>query len=295
MTTSQLDLAARSLADGEPLSAATLAALASEPDILRLGMVADEARRRATGRRVTYALVATVAVDGAPLSEVPADAVEVRLTGAPASLVSAVEAVRAAVAVAGDRVVSGFSLAHLTALAGATGLAGVLQALRSAGLSRVAEAPIDGMAEPERSVGAVADAGFPELRLTIDRVPAGPRRSEAMLVARDLCARFPFITAVSPLPMVLNAFRPTTGYDDVRAVALARLAMPSGPAIQVDWLRYGPKLAQVALTFGADDLDDVPPVTPGVEGVRRGTLAELTRNIESAGYEAVARRGSLVR
>ncbi len=295
MTTSPLDLAARSLADGQALSADTLAALASEPDILRLGMVADDVRRRATGRRVTYALVTTVTVGGGVPSEIPADAVEVRLTGAPASPAAAIEAVRAAVAVGGDRVVSGFSLAQLTTLAGVDGLPALLGALREAGLSRIAEAPVDGLSEPEQSVRAVVEAGFPELRLTIDKVSTAQARSQAMLVARDLCARFPFITAVAPLPMVLNAFRPTTGYDDVRAVALARLAIPSGPAIQVDWLRYGPKLAQVALTFGADDLDDVPPVTPGVEGVRRGTLAELTRNIASAGYDAVARRGSLVR
>jgi 2-iminoacetate synthase ThiH len=40
-------------------------------------------------------------------------------------------------------------------------------------------------------------------------------------------------------------------------VAIARLAAPEVPTVQVDWLRYGPKLAQVALTFGCDDLDGV--------------------------------------
>ena len=48
---------------------------------------------------------------------------------------------------------------------------------------------------------------------------------------------------------------PSTGYDDVHLVALARLLVPV-THVQVDWQRYGPKLAQVALTFGADDLDD---------------------------------------
>ena len=33
------------------------------------------------------------------------------------------------------------------------------------------------------------------------------------------------IEVLNPLPMVLNAFRPTTGYDDVKMVALARLAV----------------------------------------------------------------------
>ena len=50
---------------------------------------------------------------------------------------------------------------------------------------------------------------------------------------------------------------PTTGFDDVKRVALARLVVDNIPSIQVDWALYGPKLAQVALTVGADDVDGV--------------------------------------
>ena len=59
----------------------------------------------------------------------------------------------------------------------------------------------------------------------------------------------------------------------------------------MDWQRYGPKLAQVALTFGADDLDNVSPVDDAPEGRRRAPLEEVRRNIEAAGFTPVERDG----
>ena len=58
-------------------------------------------------------------------------------------------------------------------------------------------------------------------------------------------------------------------------VALARLAAPNIPSIQVDWRRYGPKLAQVALTFGADDIDGDLASDEAPEGRRRAPLEEI--------------------
>jgi 2-iminoacetate synthase ThiH len=74
-------------------------------------------------------------------------------------------------------------------------------------------------------------------------------------------------------------------------VALARLAAPNIPTIQVDWTRYGPKLAQVALTFGADDLDNVTASDDAPDGHRRAPLEEVRRNIEAAGFTAAERDG----
>jgi aminodeoxyfutalosine synthase len=93
------------------------------------------------------------------------------------------------------------------------------------------------------------------------------------------------------LPFTLGAFRPTTGYDDVKTVALARLAAPNIPHVQVDWLRYGPKLAQVALTFGADDIDDVTASDVAPDGRRRAPLEEVRSNITAAGFEPAERDG----
>jgi 2-iminoacetate synthase ThiH len=164
----------------------------------------------------------------------------VRITGAPATLDLAVDAVRSAKAVAGDRVVTGFTWADVDRAASATGT----------GLSRA----------------------------LIERASA-------------LQDTYGCIQAVSPLPTVLHAFRPTTGYEDVKAVAIARLAAPNIPTIQVDWSRYGPKLAQVALTFGADDLDAVTASDEAPDGRRRAPIEEVRRNIEAAGFIPAERDG----
>jgi aminodeoxyfutalosine synthase len=57
----------------------------------------------------------------------------------------------------------------------------------------------------------------------------------------------------------------------------------------VDWTLYGPKLAQVALTVGADDIDAVSPLDDLSEGRRRAPREEVRRNITAAGLEPVER------
>jgi 2-iminoacetate synthase ThiH len=74
-------------------------------------------------------------------------------------------------------------------------------------------------------------------------------------------------------------------------MAMARLAAPNIPTVQVDWLRYGPKLAQVALTFGADDIDNVSASDEAPDGRRRAPLEEVRRNIEAAGLDPAERDG----
>jgi aminodeoxyfutalosine synthase len=88
---------------------------------------------------------------------------------------------------------------------------------------------------------------------------------------------------LAPLAREESVAAPTTGYQDVRLVALARLGVPSIAHIDVDWQQYGPKLAQVALMFGANHLDRVSPVDDPALGPRRATVEEVRRNIEAAG------------
>lgn len=268
-------------------------ALADSPDILTLGMLADEARRRSRSTTVTYVRVATHGIGDARPKTVAPSAREVRLTGTPASLDAAVAAVAALKAVSGDRFLSGLSLADLIALAGPS-LEQALRGLRAAGLDMIADAPIDRLDDPEGALAAMESAGFTHIRLTVDKAP-GDQRLELLLRAQPLVARFRSIVAINPLPMVLNAFRPTTGYEDVKMVALARLALPSTASVQVDWMRYGPKLAQVALTFGADDLDNVPASDGAPDGPRRSPVADVRRNIEAAGFVPAEREGHFTR
>ena len=77
----------------------------------------------------------------------------------------------------------------------------------------------------------------------------------------------------------------------MKHVALARVIVDNVPSIQVDWSLYGPKLAQVALTVGADDVDAVSPEPETTEGRRRAPLEEIRRNIRAAGQEPVERNG----
>jgi aminodeoxyfutalosine synthase len=288
--TSPYEALSQKLAGGERLSRVEIEELAAAHDILAVGMLADEVRRRAHGTRVTFVRVACCAYDR-PLAEaVPPAAREVRLTGAPPSLDVALTAVHAAKAVAGDRLLSGFSLPDVQALAARESLRSVLKKLRQAGLESFGELPVDKLAEPEEVLDAIGAAGFDHVRLTMAR-PAADERVPSLLRAVELRERFPFVRAISPLPMSLAAFRPTTGYEDVKSVALARLAALPDTVIQVDWQRYGPKLAQVALTFGANDLDNVSSSDEAPDGRRRAPLEEVRRNIQSARFEPDERDG----
>ena len=99
------------------------------------------------------------------------------------------------------------------------------------------------------------------------------------------------IRGFAPLPRKVNPAVPTSGYDDVKRVALARIVVDNVPSIQVDWALYGPKLAQVALTVGADDVDGVSADDDMAQGRRRSPLEEIRRNIIAAGQEPVERNG----
>jgi hypothetical protein len=278
---------------GGTLSVGELTRLAESPDILALGMLADTVRRRLNGTTVTFvrvhqqSLIAPVVADS-----VPSTAREIRLTGAPESLEEAVACVAAVKAVAGARLVSGLSWIDIERWAPAHGgTAAVLGELLRAGLDVLAELPLDVEDAAARGLAELEAAGRGAARLTLDKAAPIAARLPQFLRAAELLQRFPTIAVLAPLPLSLSALRPTTGYDDVKAVALARLAVPRVPHIQVDWLRYGPKLAQVALTFGADDFDNVSPSEDAPDGRRRAVVEELRRNIASAGFAAVERDG----
>lgn len=291
-TSSTFDHLLDRVSAGGRLSADDIAQLAATPDILSVGMLADALRRRMHGTRVTYVRVATCACDGPSADAVPPGAREIRITGTPATLASALSAVQRARAIAGARPVSGFSWFDVERLASADGLpvARVLADLRGAGLDALADVPLDALRDEAAAVEQLRGAGFDRLRLTIASARAAAC-TEQMLRAAALQERLGGIQAISPLPTVLDALRPTTGYDDVKTVAIARLAAPTIPTIQVDWQRYGPKLAQVALTFGADDLDNVTGADEAPDGRRRAPLEELRRNIEAAGFSPAERDG----
>jgi aminodeoxyfutalosine synthase len=86
----------------------------------------------------------------------------------------------------------------------------------------------------------------------------------------------------------------TTGFDDLKNLAVARLLLDNFPHIKAFWIMIGPKLAQLSLAFGADDIDGTvieEKIThmAGAQtpmGLTRGQLLHLIRE---AGCEPVER------
>jgi aminodeoxyfutalosine synthase len=285
------DLTSR-LAQGQRLTEDEIATMATGHDILKLGMMADTVRRRHHGIRTTFLRVADVAAVPGSVLAWPAATGEIRIAGAPSNRHAAVKRVREVSALAHGIPVSGFSLADLERLALSEGvtLRALLEELCAAGLELVAEAPLDQLQDARRSIEEVNISGLALARLTIHRLPS-PESGSLFEHVVELQRRVAVIRAFAPLPRAFNPAVPTTGYDDVKRVSLARLIVDNIASIQVDWSLYGPKLAQVALTFGADDVDGVSPEDETGEGRRRAPLAEILGNIRAAGQEPLERNG----
>jgi aminodeoxyfutalosine synthase len=253
-------------------------------DVLTLGMAADDRRREARGTSVvTYLRVFDLGGGDFSRAElaIPNTAAEVRLYGLPTGFDDAVAQVRALKTAAAGRRVAAFSYADLVERGWSE--ASRLRALVEAGLDDVAELPADLVTDLNAAVAALTAAGAAPTRVTIAQ-PVGDDRVELLRRVQHAFDMHACLRRFAPLPRVAPVDKPTTGYDDVRMVAVARLALP-GRSIEVDWQLYGPKLAQVALTFGADHLDAVSAVDDASLGRRRTAVEDIERNIRAAGFE----------
>jgi aminodeoxyfutalosine synthase len=269
-----------------------LTVLADSHDIISLGILADDVRRRRHGATTTFVRVADVPAERDAAIAIPPAAGEARIVGAPASRSDAIDRVNRVAAAAHGAAVSAFSLADLEQLAAreTITLRALLEELRAAGLELVAEAPVDLLQNPRRSIEEVNIAGLTLARLTVHHTPSTDPLPLLKSVA-ELQRAVAVIRAFAPLPRRINPTVPTTGYDDIKRVALARVVVDNIPSIQVDWALYGPKLAQVALAVGANDVDAVSAEDDLSEGHRRAPLEEIRRNIRAAGLEPVERNG----
>ena len=100
--------------------------------------------------------------------------------------------------------------------------------------------------------------------------------------------------AFHPDNTALRHISPTTGFADLKTVAVARLLLDNIPHIKAYWVMMTPRIAQIAQRFGADDLDgtvveekiyhDAGATTS--QSLRRG---ELLRLIREAGREPLER------
>jgi aminodeoxyfutalosine synthase len=100
--------------------------------------------------------------------------------------------------------------------------------------------------------------------------------------------------AFHPENTPLQHLSKTTGMDDIKNLAIGRLVLDNFAHIKAYWQMLTPKIAQISLRFGVDDIDgtvieekiyhDAGATTP--QGLRR---EELVRLIREAGREPVER------
>lgn len=124
-------------------------------------------------------------------------------------------------------------------------------------------------------------------------------RVNHLLQLRELQDRTGGFSAFIPLAFhpgntELSHIAPTTGFEDLKTVALARLMLDNFEHIKAYWVMIGVKLAQIALSFGADDLDGTiveEKIThmAGATSPKGLTRDQMVHLIASAGFTPVER------
>jgi cyclic dehypoxanthinyl futalosine synthase len=203
----------------------------------------------------------------------------------------------------------GFSppeIAHLSRISG-LGLETVLTRLRAAGLGSIpgggAEILVDRVrrqvspgkgtsAEWLRVMETAHILGFrTTATMMFGHLETVAERLEHLLALRDLQDRTGGFTAFIPwtfqpgntdLPLI-----PVGGTEYLRMLALSRLVLDNIPNIQASWVTQGPKVGQVALFFGANDLGStmIEENVVAAAGVSfRMSTGEMQRLIREAGF-----------
>lgn len=181
---------------------------------------------------------------------------------------------------------------HLSSISGLP-VPEVLERLRHAGLDSLPGGGAEIFAEPVRArLCSEKISGGRWLEIMEDAHRSGLRSNATMLYGhiethadridhlsrlRDLQDRTGGFQAFIPLlfqpvnsPLGLEGARTRGGVDDLKTIAVARLYLDNFENIKAYWVLLGERLAQVALCFGANDLD--------------GTVVE-----ENIGHEAGAK------
>ncbi len=281
---------------GESLSQKDIDILISTENLVGVGSAADIVRRQRHDDRVTFVRVQEIVVEevkALPIEISPAAGL-IRIIGRSANWECHVESVKTCVSAAGKIPVTAFSLHLLIELASSDSnkLAELLSELKDAGLSSIAEACIDQIND-SKWFDVVRETG-----LTIERLAVGDldNHGGVDILRRivDLGESLNYVHAFAPLSRNPRN-QPTTGYLDLRQVALARIVVDNIESIQIDWKLYGPKLAQVALMFGANDVDSVSAFDTEDLGRRRMPVVEIERNISAVGLVPCQRNGRFER
>lgn len=124
-------------------------------------------------------------------------------------------------------------------------------------------------------------------------------RVDHLITLRELQDKSGGFSAFIPLAFhsantKLSHIPPTTAVDDLKMVAISRLMLDNFPHIKAYWVMIGEKLAQVALNYGADDLDGTIieeriTHTAGAKSAKGLTRKFMEDMIRSAGFTPVER------
>ncbi|HTX58494.1 MAG TPA: CofH family radical SAM protein [Verrucomicrobiae bacterium] len=130
-------------------------------------------------------------------------------------------------------------------------------------------------------------------------------RVDHLIRLRESQERVPGFNAFIPLAFhpdgnELSACGWTSGLDDLRTFAVARLMLHNFDHVKAYWMIQGLKIAQVALHFGADDMDGTHGSTDeemiyhsaGTQSGQYVDDREFRRLIEEAGYVPVRRNST---
>lgn len=341
------------VAQGERLSFADGVALFESPDLLRVGRLADQARRRKVGddvyfvvnRHINYTNIcrnrcrfcAFSRTEGEPgaysltVDEVIAKAgesieqgaTEIHIVGGehPSLPYADVRAMIAGVRALSSTVhIKAFTASEIVNFAESEGtpVEQILRDLQTAGLdslpgggaeifaegvrNEVCPAKISG----ERWLGVHALAHGLGLKTNATMLYGHVERYEdrvdhflRLRVTQDHTGGFQAFIALAFQPAAgtpLEHLPGTTGVDDLKTMAVARLLLDNFDHIKTYWVMTGLKLAQLALFFGANDMDGtvVEEVISLLSGAGHGqalSKAELVRVIGDAGRVPVERDG----
>jgi cyclic dehypoxanthinyl futalosine synthase len=122
------------------------------------------------------------------------------------------------------------------------------------------------------------------------------QRIEHLIKIRDLQDRTGGFTAFIPW-----SFQPdntqidtpaATGVEYLRTLAISRLVLDNVPNLQASWVTQGPKVAQISLFFGANDMGStmIEENVVAAAGVRfRLSEEELIRLTGDAGFQSAKR------
>jgi aminodeoxyfutalosine synthase len=205
-------------------------------------------------------------------------------------------------------------IAHLAEISG-LGIAGVLEDLKKAGLGSIPGGGAEVFSPRIRELTCekkLSGSGWLDVAKTAHRL--GLHTNATMLyghiesleeriehldmlrAAQDETNGFlAFIPlAFHPKNTELSGLSKTSGADDLKNIAVARCFLDNFPHIKAYWVMIGQKLSQIALSFGADDVDgtvkeEIITHMAGAETEQTMSRDQLLRLIKEAGRVPIER------